>query len=895
MKWDTSGDGMNDDDEYDEGTDPLDPDSDDGGIFDGVEIQNNMNPLEPSDDILLLQERREEAGGGGGGGGQGGATINDTDGDGLSNEWENLTDDNYLDYQNSDSDEDGTLDTWEDYDPDLLCNLYEFWSGNDPLDNDTDGDGLFDGLEDYDQDGLTNKVEQTLGTYPALWDSDYDGAGDGVEDYNRDGGIHSEWGETDPLDNDTDNDGLSDGFELPSDNNYNRLVYYIDADRYPDEFVHGIRFDGEMDISDLLGTAEIGFYQIWAYVEIMESGGRDLHIDFEFVEKATGYGLNEETYPIDRGQKWFHSNSYGVGENYKFTVQVWTEYIKIAKLMLIRTNYPCDQIVDLDYENHNGLDFEIVNLEDLRISDPVTADTDGDSVIDGQEILDGTIPLDCFSNNVDDDDDGLCNLLEISIGSDPFNIDSDNDGFSDLEEYEIYNSDPVDEVNWVGYIVMDGVFTDILKEQGTLTSEDLYFFEDFNIRTSIEDYTTINTEEYGISTEIYYMSELYDQYNYNTYYLASYSESEDPEQDTFYYYSKEDVRNLCRDKYREGMIGAVFVGRGPVVESNFNCEDWPDVDHLTDLFYEDIDGIWIDTNNDNVLDEHRGDVLPEIWVGRLTPYHGVWSEGEISYNAYMRGESMRKGHGYYKVIIRMEEKIKDYFNKSIKYMKGELFRPNEPYIKNNILQYVHQTEALENLSQFEDFPKVAFKNENINYIKVYSNNTSFDLLNRLEAVGPFNGEYYKFALIGGHGTESGTTFGWRAIYGKDIYKIDNNPFFYILYSCENGKYSMIEYLAGAYIFGEQGYGLGSLALTGKGNILCILPFYEYINKGLLMGTALLSYKKNFVMNWDGSYAKLYYHKYEKPLGEIGRYKPNKLIHHASCEKVVYIGDPILKT
>jgi len=309
----------------------------------------------------------------------------DTDGDGLSNEWENQTE-GLCDWELIDTDGNGTNDTWEDPDYDFLSNLYEFWSGTNPNLKDTDGDGLWDGREDYDGDGLTNRVEQTLGTYPALWDSDYDGAGDGVEDYNRDGGIHTEWGETDPLDNDTDGDGLSDGFELPSDNNGNRLVYYIDVDRYPDEFINSWLFDGEMDIGDLLGTVPIGFYQIWAYVEIMESGGRDLHIDFEFVEKATDYGLNEETYPIDRGQKWFHSNSYGVGENYKFTVQVWTEYIKIAKLMLIRTNYPCDQIVDLDDETHNGLDFEIVNLEDLRISDPVTADTDGDGVHDFCEI-----------------------------------------------------------------------------------------------------------------------------------------------------------------------------------------------------------------------------------------------------------------------------------------------------------------------------------------------------------------------------------------------------------------------------------------------------------------------------------------------------------------------------
>jgi len=78
----------------------------------------------------------------------------------------------------------------------------------DPGCNDSDGDGLLDNLElsltgsgDQD-DNLTN---------PTLEDTDLDGLIDGTEDANKNGAVDST--ETDPLDWDTDNDTLNDGFE----------------------------------------------------------------------------------------------------------------------------------------------------------------------------------------------------------------------------------------------------------------------------------------------------------------------------------------------------------------------------------------------------------------------------------------------------------------------------------------------------------------------------------------------------------------------------------------------------------------------------------------------------------------------------------------------------------
>jgi uncharacterized repeat protein (TIGR01451 family) len=174
----------------------------------------------------------------------------DTDGDGLSDEYEDnismtdptdpdtdddgLTDgievlgDNPTNPLDPDSDDDGLCDgpqsvddctAGEDVDADGVRDPNE----TDPNDPDTDDGGINDGVEvdrgtdpldpsddlpideddDSDNDGLTDNEEERLGTDPNDPDTDDDGLIDGVE-------VNGE-NPTDPLDPDTDDDGLCDG------------------------------------------------------------------------------------------------------------------------------------------------------------------------------------------------------------------------------------------------------------------------------------------------------------------------------------------------------------------------------------------------------------------------------------------------------------------------------------------------------------------------------------------------------------------------------------------------------------------------------------------------------------------------------------------------------------
>ena len=185
---DTDGDRMSDGWEVQYGLDPLvagdgDIDSDSDGLRNWYECLKGTNPFNPNtdwvngdndydwDEFFNVVK---------------GIPVADSDGNGISDEWEAR----YLSIRGSN----GKVDPTADFDGDGADNLHEYKAGTDPTKSDTDGDGIRDGDELF-----------IYYTNPTKRDTDGDGLSDDEELF-----VYY----TNPLAPDTDGDGLFDGEEV---------------------------------------------------------------------------------------------------------------------------------------------------------------------------------------------------------------------------------------------------------------------------------------------------------------------------------------------------------------------------------------------------------------------------------------------------------------------------------------------------------------------------------------------------------------------------------------------------------------------------------------------------------------------------------------------------------
>lgn len=118
----------------------------------------------------------------------------------------------------------------------------------------------------------------------------------------------------------------------------------------------------------------------------------------------------------------------------------------------VSADYDGDSLTDLDEiffglnpltadSDSDGLDDDFEYYGD---TDPLNNDTDGDLMLDGYEVINNLDPLiDDASGDLDGD--GLSNLLEFQTGTSANNNDTDSDDLSDASELYTYLTDPTNE------------------------------------------------------------------------------------------------------------------------------------------------------------------------------------------------------------------------------------------------------------------------------------------------------------------------------------------------------------------------------------------------------------------------------------------------------------------
>jgi hypothetical protein len=161
-----------------------------------------------------------------------------------------------------------------------------------------------------------------------------------------------------------------------------------------------------------------------------------------------------------------------------------------------------------------------------------------------------------------------------------------------------------------------------------------------------------------------------------------------------------DIKEWVTERYHSGSIGVLFIGDIPAAWAEVSDSQFP-----CDLFYMDIDGEWLDTNNDGIYDSHsngRGDMGPELFVGRLYTSTLSWDSQVAMLNDYFD-----KSHAYRTGSLTVPWRGLEYVDED--WYTMDVFLDNIYFDNTSRYDYGYETSAsdyLQKLSESQHFVTV---------------------------------------------------------------------------------------------------------------------------------------------------------------------------------------------
>ena len=250
--------------------------------------------------------------------------------------------------------------------------------------------------------------------------------------------------------------------------------------------------------------------------------------------------------------------------------------------------------------------------------------------------------------------------------------------------------------------------------------------------------------------------------------------------------------------------GAVFIGELPIAW--YEMSDWAEEEFPIDLYFMDLDGNWVDSDNDGLFDGHTGNVEPEIWMGRLYARPLLWDD-EITL-------------------------LRDYFAKNHQYRTGGLgvLQRGLSFVDDD--WYYYGSCSLD--SVYSD----------VTVINDYASTTAPGYRSELNSG-------YEWIHICAHSSPWGHTFKNSydyagTVFNYELFVLNPQAIFYNLFACSGTRFVEENHSAGWYLFGDNP-GLSVVGSTKTGAMLYFGDFYKHLGNDDNIGEA---FKKWFIENGE---------------------------------------------